>query len=95
MPVCVCVYVCIVFVSESESESVSCAHASLLQEELTAKVLHHLQTSFLHWDDMVSGMDMPLLASTADIWTEEPVASIVFHSVNHSLKLAAHRSCII
>jgi tRNA threonylcarbamoyladenosine modification (KEOPS) complex Pcc1 subunit len=69
------------------------AHASLLQEELTAKILHHLQTSHLHWAELHAGMDMPVLAQSAEIWTEEPVASIVFHSVNHCLNLAAHRSC--
>jgi tRNA threonylcarbamoyladenosine modification (KEOPS) complex Pcc1 subunit len=58
-----------------------------------AKILNHLQTSYLHFEELHAGVDMHAMAQSAEIWTEEPVASIVFHSVNHCLNVAAHRSC--
>jgi hypothetical protein len=56
---------------------VSRAHACLLQEDVKQKVLHHLNTSSLHWASFSTGTDMELLAAGCEIWEEEPLASIV------------------
>jgi hypothetical protein len=62
-----CVCVCVV----------SRAHAALLQENARQKVLHHLRTSSLHWDSVMKSVDLVAKANETDIWTEEPLASIV------------------
>jgi hypothetical protein len=56
---------------------VSRAHASLLQEDVKLKVLHHLNTSSLHWATFAGGADMEALAASCEVWEEEPLASIV------------------
>jgi hypothetical protein len=48
-----------------------------LQEDVKLKVLHHLNTSSLHWLSLSGGTDMELLAGGCEIWEEEPLASIV------------------
>ena len=88
-------YVCVVSVPVSVLVSVLVcvcvvprAHASLLQEELSAKILHHLQPSSNHWKSFrEDGFDMAAICQEAQIWTEEPVAYI--------LNIAARCSCIV
>ena len=52
--------------------------SSLLQEDMTAKVMHHLANSKHHWDSVAAGLNMQEIAESCDFWQEEPLASIVW-----------------